>query len=74
MYTLRVTCTCGAVFELEFNLDMASRSESMYNKFLEAHKNCGNHTCKCNHDDSDSDPLSADPTWLDRLDEHNESK
>lgn len=39
-HTLKVTCGCGAALEIEFNLDLAIRSESMFNKFIEAHKNC----------------------------------
>lgn len=64
MYTVRISCSCGATFEMEFDLNMTSRTESMCQQFLEAHKDC----CKYIHSDS-GDPIAAEIDVLKRLDE-----
>lgn len=66
MYTIRISCSCGATFEMDFDLNVTFMTESMYQHFLKTHKDC------CMHIHSNSgDPLAADPNILNRLDEMN---
>lgn len=65
MYTLKVTCSCGAVLELEFDRHISITASGAYDRFLKAHENCID--CKCDK----GDPLAADPDTLNRLDEMN---
>lgn len=54
MYKLRVTCSCGATLELEFDTSITITASSAYDKFLKAHENCRGYSSVTNVTNTDS--------------------
>lgn len=66
MNHFKITCSCGATFELKYETNLCEYAESMFRKFMSEHTKC---LLTDMMNDDCGDPLAADPDLLNRLDE-----